>query len=221
MIYLNQTTGECFRAIRAGNGEISFLGAFRDEAQFESGLTQVAVDQVAVDDPQPGKFTEFPYGVHIIELVEGEEADIELRGRVHVDDDPVYDAVNSGTSEAILNYQVSDDDGERRDEVDTAIRSCLNADNNGTIDSLGSGQGMNCNYNLVDAPNLNDNYLSDTTTISNTVMDTHSKQTVLITIILVCGFVLKQLGIIEILLKAYLCSIYSWSEKRTSKCTCH
>ena len=110
-------------------GEIlHFLAPFKDEAQFESGLTQVAVD-----DSQPGKFTEFPYGVHIIELEEGRTQSIELRGRVHVDNVTVYDAVNSVTDQASLEYEVSDDDDERRDEVSTAIRNCLNADENGVI----------------------------------------------------------------------------------------
>ena len=161
IIYLNQETGECFRPIKSADGEIQFLGSFSDEILFESGISQVA------GGDRPGVFTDFPFGVRVISIPEGgNEDDIALRGRVDVDDnDNLYDAPGDGIGDQ--NYVLAG--STRRAEVENAIRNCMDRDDTGAAAAV-DPTNIECDYSLAGVK-LNDNFLADTTTVSNTILN--------------------------------------------------
>ena len=145
VMYLDETNGECYRSVKKEDGTYRWIGSLKNRGEFLNGLVQ---------DGSMAR-VEYPYGAEWISVNEDSEVNFFK----------VQAAFDVDSPENPLKYYVEDN------TYRGVLKSCLSNNIQGVDTAFGSTD-LECQYDLKNsisswAKNLNDDYLTDTTTINN------------------------------------------------------
>ncbi len=144
IVYLNETTSECFRSYKNGSDKLVFVGSIRDSLLYNSGVT----------NSNNGDVISYIYGADFVSI---EEANADNpNSSVNYQLSVAFD-IDHPRSE--VSYEVID----IPEYID--IKNCLGYNHLGDDDNT-TAKSLNCIFELDDL-NYNDHFLADTTVLKN------------------------------------------------------